>query len=179
MAPRVTWTFSGKRATAERKKQRAGIILRDAGVTEKTKLRYYINCIGIRKILKLITMVRSMLQLDEQICDWIQYSWEHGLSLHVISDAFCGFHNYEPWAKKQILKAWKLFSIWRKFESPDRVSPLTHEIVYSWMNYAIDHNHLIFAGLLGLGFFALLRTGELLKVTAEDLLLDQENAIVS
>ena len=75
--------------------------------------------------------------------------------------------------------SWKLFGVWRKLESPGRAPPLTKEIIYSWANYAIEHQDLIFAGLILLGFFALLRTGELLQVRAKDLLLDDSNGIVT
>lgn len=138
MVRRVQWRFCGKRTAAERRKQRAGVILRDAGITPKTQTRYYL---GLRKMLKRVTNVISMLQLDEQICDWIQYAWDKGYSLHIVSDALCGLHHYEPWTKKQVPMAWKIFSIWRRLESPDRAPPLTREIIYSWMNYAISHNH--------------------------------------
>lgn len=176
MARRVRWRFSGRRTLAERLKQRKGILLRDAGITAKTHRRYYT---GLNKMLKRITLVNSTLDLDEQICDYIQYCWDKGRSLHLVSDALCGLHHYEPWTKRQIPMSWKLFSTWRKLETPDRAPPLTSTIIYSWMNYAISHGHLIFAALIGLGFFALLRAGELLKVTAEDLLLTENSGIVS
>lgn len=176
MGRRVQWRFSGKRTQAERCKQRKGIILKDAGITAKTHQRYYV---GLHKMLKRITLVNSTLDLDDQICDWIQYGWDHGYSIHIISDALCGLHHYEPWTKRMIPMSWKLFSTWRKLESPDRAPPLTRTIVYSWMNYAVLHGHFTFAALLGLGFFGLLRTGELMKVTPKDILLNEEVAIIS
>ena len=75
--------------------------------------------------------------------------------------------------------AWKMFATWKKLESPDRAPPLTITIIYAWTNYAMAHNQMIFAALLCLGFFGLLRTGEILQVTAADILTGKEQAIIS
>ena len=50
--------------------------------------------------------------------------------------------------------------------------------LFALAHYAIQHNDLIFAGLLLLGFFAMLRTGELLQVTADDLILTGSKGLV-
>lgn len=176
MGPRVRWTFSGKRTRAERQWQRRHIVLRDAGITPKTKLRYYM---GLRQLLKYLPEVQSALELDEAVSDWIQICWENGEGLYVVSDALCGLHHFEPWTKRMIPTAWKVFSVWRKLEGPDRAPPLTRHIVYSWASYAISHLDLAFGALICLGFFALLRTGELLMVRPCDILMGTSSAIVS
>lgn len=176
MGRAVKWTFSARRTRTERQEQRKNIVLRDAGITKKTQERYYH---GLHHLLKFIGDVHSTLDLDENICDWIQHCWETGESLHVVSDGLCGLHHFEPWTKRTIPMAWKVFATWRKLESPDRAPPLTRQIIYSWASYAIDHKQLGFASLLCLGFFALLRTGELLKVRPVDLLIKNGTCIVS
>lgn len=105
--------------------------------------------------------------------------FQNGDGLYIISDALCGLHHYEPWTKRMIPQSWKLFSVWRRLEGPDRAPPLTKLIIYSWTNYAIAHSDLKFAALICLGFFALLRTGELLQVRPCDILLGRNSAIVS
>lgn len=176
MLPRVRWTLSGKRTRAERKWQRRHIVLRDAGITAKTQLRYFV---GLRKLLQFLPHVNSALELDESISDWIQECWQEGEGLYIVSDALCGLHHYEPWTKRMIPLAWKLFSVWRKLEGPDRAPPLTKHIIYSWANYAISHLDISFGALICLGFFALLRTGELLQVRPCDILLGNKSAIIS
>lgn len=176
MGHRVRWTLSGKRTRAERQWQRRHIVLWNAGITMKTQQRFYF---GLQQMLKHIRFVNSPLELDEEICDWIQKAWEDGDGLYVVSDALCGLHHYEPWTKRMIPQAWKLFSVWRKLEGPDRAPPLTRIIIYSWASYCISHNDLSFGALLCLGFFALLRTGELLSVRPCDILLGKDSAIVS
>ena len=176
MVRAVRWKLVGKRTKAERRDQRKNIILRDAGITEKTQSRYYV---ALGMLLQFLTTPFSTLDMDEQICDWIQSCWEEGESIHIVSDGLCGLHHFEPWTKRTIPMSWKLFGIWRKLESPDRAPPLTKSIIYSWANYALDHNHYEFGALLLLGFFALLRTGELLQVRPKDLLLTDSQGIVS
>ena len=176
MGKAVRWTLVGRRSKFERRLQRKHIILRDAGVTEKTQIRYFI---ALQLLLKFIGIPENPLELDEQICDWIQHCWEQGESIHIISDGLCGLHHYQAWTKKMIPQAWKLFSVWRKLESPDRAPPLTGYVVYAWANYALEHNQFEFGALLLLGFFCLLRTGEILQVCAKDLLLGTSHGIVS
>ena len=176
MGRAVRWTFSARRTRAERKKQRTAIKLWDAAITKATQERYFL---GLQKLLPELQNVSSTLDIDMATANWIQKCWEKGDPLHGISDALCGLHHYEPWTKRQLPLSWKMFSTWRKLESPDRAPPLTKQVIYAWAYYAVDHCDFIMAGLLLLGFFALLRTGEILQVTAADLLLDSQKGIVS
>ena len=168
MGKAVRWTFSARRTRRERKHQRSSIKLWDAAITKATQERYFL---GLQKLLPVLSDASSLIEIDMATSNWIQRCWENGDPLHGISEALCGLHHYEPWTKRHLPLSWKMFGIWRKLESPDRAPPVTREIIYAWSFYAIDHCDFIFAGLLLLGFFALLRTGEILQVTAADLLI--------
>ena len=176
MVRAVRWKLHSRRTKGERIRDRKSIILHDVSISEKTQTRYFW---ALNKLLPFITAVHSLLDLDEAITNWIQRSFERGEPLHLISDALCGLQHQEPWVKRNIPMAWKLFGVWRKLESPGRAPPLTKDIIYSWANYAIEHHDIIFASLVLIGFFALLRTGELLQVCAKDLLIDDTNGIVT
>ena len=176
MVRAVGWKLHSRRTRAERVRDRKSIILYDVSISKATQNRYFW---ALKKLLPFISAVSSLLELDEAITNWIQRCFERGEPLHIISDALCGLQHQEPWVKRNIPMAWKLFGVWRKLESPGRAPPLTRDIIYSWANYAIEHHDIKFAGLILLGFFALLRTGELLKVRSKDLLLDDNNGIVT
>ena len=176
MGRAVRWTFSARRTRKERKQQRACVKLWDAAISKPTQERYFL---GLKNLLPEISNATSLLDIDMAAANWIQKCWERGDPLHGISDALCGLHHYEPWTKRHLPLSWKMFGTWRKLESPDRAPPLTPQIIYSWAYYAVDHCDFIFAGLLLLGFFALLRTGEILQVTPADILLNQTTGIVS
>ena len=152
------------------------MMLWDAAITKKTQERYYE---GLAKLLPRIAGCDTVLQLDEATADWVQDCWEKGESLHVVNDGLCGLHHYQPWTKSCIPLAWRLFKVWRKVEAPNRAPPLTAEIVTAMAFYAAAHNDLGFATLLLLGFFGLLRTGEILQLRAIDLMAKDGRGLIS
>ena len=176
MAKAARWGFNSRRTQAQRKADRKDVILLDAGVTKQTQLRYQI---GLSQLLPNLVDMDHLIDLDERVTDWIQRKWENGDSLHLVSDALCGLHYFEPWTRRGIPTAWRVFSTWRKLESPSRAPPLTDTIIYSLANYAISHCDLAFGSLLVLGFFGLLRTGELLHLRPCDILLGRDRVILS
>lgn len=176
MVRAVQWKLISKRTKKERQEQRRTIDLRNAGITPATQERYLA---GLAKLLPVLVQIKSLLHLDELTADWIQQCWEDGESIHVVSDALCGLHFFEPWTKKGIPTSWRIFATWRKLETPARAPPLTATLAYCMAHYALMHRDLPFASLLLLGFFALLRTGELLTLRPEDLLVGKKQTIVS
>lgn len=176
MAKAVRWKFFARRTRQQRQQQRKSIVLKDAGITPKTQERYLA---GLAQLLPILVHINNLLQLDEAICQWIQTQWENGESIHIVSDALCGLHFFEPWTKRGIPTAWRIFSTWRKLESPSRAPPLTSLIVYALSNYAVSQNDLHIAAMLLIGFFGLLRTGEMLKLCPADILLGKGRVILS
>ena len=176
MGRAVKWRFCTKTSRADRVSQRSRVVLRDAGLSEKTQQRYYL---GVRKLLPVLLRCKSLAEMDENVADWVQCRWEKGDTQTQVGDALCGLHRYEPWIRGKIPQAWRLFAVWRKLESPDHAPPLTGDIVHAWALYAVDHLNLEFAAMILLGFFGLLRTGECLQVTPQDLMLGVDTGIVS
>ena len=176
MPQAARWRFNARRSQAQRKAERKNVILLDAGVTKRTQLRY---SIGLSQLLPALVNMSHLIDLDEKVSSWIQERWEAGDSLHIVSDALCGLHYFEPWTRKGIPTAWRVFSTWRKLESPSRAPPLTDTIIYALANYAISHCDISFASLMVLGFFGLLRTGELLALRPCDILLGDDRVILS
>ena len=161
----------GRRA---RQKQRKGIKLRDAGVTVQTQTRYYT---AVREVVKYIDKADSFPQLDEDLSDWIEQKFAAGYPLNGIADCLSGIHYFVPQSRRQLPSAWKLFSIWRKIEVPSRAPPITEDLL-GFASRALEEDHLDFACLLLLGFHCFLRTGELLSLTAESLLISSKTGIV-
>ena len=176
MPPPARHRFLTKRTRAERREQRKAVTLEEASITDNTRERY-VN--GLLKLLPVLEKVQSVEQLDYHLSAWIENSWSKGEAQYVISDALCGLHFYEPWTRGHLPNTWKLFATWRKLEIPARAPPIPKVLLRSFVAYALAHNDLFFAALLLLGFCALLRTGELLKVRSNHLLLDQKHGLVS
>ena len=171
-----TWKFCNRRTKAERVHERRNVLLWDAAITKNTQERYYI---GLSRLLPQLTKCDTLIQIDEVAAEWIQTCWETGESLHIVNDALCGLHHYQPWTRGHLSTAWRLFKVWRKVEAPNRAPPITISIIYPMAMYALAHDNVVFASMLLLGFFGLLRTGELLQLRTADLLLGPTQGIIS
>ena len=159
----------------ERIVARKGINLSDATITKRTQERYY-N--AVRKLLPRIEKVDDASRLDSAVTDWVEHEWRTGATLSSVSDGLCGLVHFEPYTKKLIPSAWRLFKAWRRVESPNRAPPLTKDLVYAMAYYCVLHNDLALGALLLLAFFALLRTGEVLAVCGNDLMFHRQSALV-
>lgn len=148
--------ISGRFSKGQRKRRRSGINLEEAALSDQTRSRYYI---ALNKLTPALTGVRSLPHMDELCCDWIHKMWESGEPLLTIGDALSALHYFQPFTRRGIPHAWKLFSAWRKIEVPSRAPPLTEALVRSMSAYELHHNRLEMATCLMLAFYALLRAG--------------------
>ena len=160
----------------QRREARHGIVLAEAGISERTRQGYLA---ALQKLLPALENVQTPSQLDAAVASWLEDAWEDGETLYIVSNALCGLHFFEPLTKHCIPTAWRLFATWRKLEWPSRAPPLTCSIVRSLANYALSHGDLFFAALLCLGFFALLRTGEMLALRGTDILCSSTQLVLS
>ena len=172
----VRGRFLTKRTKQERQSQRFHVSLEEASITENTRQRY---SNGLLRMLPVLESVPCIEALDYKLSAWVEQCWAAGEAQYIISDGLCGLHFYEPWSKGRIPNTWKLFATWRKLEIPSRAPPMPGNLLRSMAAYALAHNDLFFAALLLLGFYALLRTGELLKVRSNHLLLDDKHGLIS
>ena len=158
-----------------RRRRRAGVPLAEAGITLKTRLRYFA---GLQRILKLIQLAHSWADLDDRIAGWIELQWEVGESIGLISDSLCGLTFYLPAARHQVPECWRLFRTWRKAEIPNRAPPMPAEILWGFTGYCLSHNWLRMACVLATAFHCMLRTGEALSIAPGDFLLRQGHGIL-
>lgn len=126
-----------------------------------------------------IENIQNEAELDSAVAEWVELCWEDGdgESLYTVGNALSGLHFYEPLTKRKIPTAWRLFANWKKMAWPVRAPPITRDIILSMAYYAICHDDIFFGCLLCLGFFTLLRTGELLNLRGSDLLVNSRQAI--
>ena len=172
----VIYLFSGRFARAERARQRRHLELEDAALSEKTKVRYYA---ALRKLMPFYESIASGEELDEAMCKWVRSMWKSGEPSLTVGDGLSALHYFQPWSRRQIPHAWKLFSVWRKVEVPNRAPPLTQILVRSMAAFEMEGGRLDMTVMLLLGFTCLLRTGELLKLTVSDFSLGEDSGIVS
>ena len=162
------------RSTAERISARAGICLKDSGLTLKTKLRYQA---ALRNLLPVIDSVASIDDLDPTCEDWVELQWSQGATLGSIGDALCGLQFYWPEVKGKLRGTWRLYKNWRRLEVPTRAPPISALIVQAFIGYLMRQEHYTGAFLIALGFHAYMRTGELLNLQFRDLQLGSKTGI--
>ena len=172
----VVYLFAGRCTRKEKVRQRRNIELEDAALSEKTKTRYYL---ALRKLLPYFESAECLDDLDNKICTWMRVMWKAGEPLLTVGDGLSAIQHFEPSTKKRLPHAWKLFTVWRKVEIPSRAPPLTRVLVRSMAVFEMENNRLDMTVMLLLGFFCLLRTGELLQLTVNDFCLGHSSGLVS
>lgn len=166
--------FAGPRGRRERQKAR-NLRLADLGVSAKTQERYYD---AVRKVWKTIENSRTFEDMDDRIGVWIEKRFSAGEPLNTISDALSGLHYFVPASKKKLPLSWKLFSVWRRYEIPSRAPPITADLVWAFAGKCLANLDFVMGSLLLLGFHCCLRTGEMLGISADDLLVNSRTGIV-
>ena len=170
--PRI---LAGRLTRAERRKRRSSIILEDASLAPKTKVRYFM---ALRKLMPLLEKVTTDHDMDEVVCQWVEQCWKKGEPLLTVGDGLSALHFYQPWTRRRLPHAWKLFRTWRRIEIPARAPPLTQQLVRSMAAFELQHDNIEMAAMLLTSFHCLLRTGEALKMCCSDLILGSTSGVL-
>ena len=93
------------------------------------------------------------------------------------SDTIAGLQHYDPKIKGHLAGSWRLLKTWVANEIPSRAPPLTEEALHTMVGYALFHKQVAFALSLLLGFYGLLRTGELLNLRNKDIVQESANSV--
>ena len=171
-----TSEWAGLGTREERQKARARVVLADVGISPATLQRYYV---AVRRLTPILEQISSEDALDESIAEWIQAEFEDGTPLYLVADALSGLHHFEPFTKRKLVRSWRLYGIWRKYEVPCRAPPLPVDITLAMAGWCLTHGELIMGALILLGFHCLLRTREMLCIKPNDVLLSPTHGVLS
>ena len=174
--PRAPKLIPGRLTKAGRRRQRKDISLEGASLTDQTRVRYYA---ALRKVTPYLERISHEHQLDDVVSQWVTDAWTSGEPLLVAGDGLSALHYFQPWTRRMLPQAWKLFRTWRRIEVPFRAPPLTKLLVRSMAFYELDRGHIEMATMLLVGFHCLLRTGEFLALTAGSVLLGPSAGILN
>ena len=163
----------GEQLRAQRRKRRGELGLEDRSLTDSTRQRYYL---AVRRVLPLIEADKDT--LDNILTRWIEHIYHEGEGITVASDALCGLQHYMPSCRGELKQSWRLFRIWRKIEKPKQAPPLPLLVFLGILGRAIETDALAMAAMLALGFWGMLRTGELMKLQRRHLLFSTENMVL-
>ena len=111
-----------------------------------------------------LVLPSSAYHLDLVVSDYLEYLWASGQGRSCGSNILAGLQDAQPHLKGKLKMAWRLMKAWVTNEVPNRAPPLPLDALYAMVGYSLFHNDSAFALSLLLGFFGLLRTGELLSV---------------
>lgn len=111
--------------------------------------------------------------LDPLVCEFIEHLWSSGGGRGRASDCVAGLQNHDPKIRGHLPGAWRLLKTWSINEVPNRAPPLPEHVLHSMVGWATFHGHHGFAVSLLVGFYGMLRTGELLTIYRKDFMVDE------
>ena len=106
--------------------------------------------------------------LDLLASEFVDFLWSDGEGKAFASNFVAGIQHFQPSARKHLPSTWRLLGAWNRRELPARATPASEELVETLAGMALRDKLPDMAVLLCLGFHCLLRTGELLGLTAGD-----------
>ena len=107
-------------------------------------------------------MPRQKLALDELVAEYVEHLWASGEGRAVASDTLAGLQNVEPHLKGSLVTSWRLLKVWNQNELPNRAPPLPESVLQAMVGQALLKEDTNFALSLLLGFYGMMRTGEIL-----------------
>lgn len=157
--------------------QRLGT-LKDLTVQPATKQRY---SRAIDKFLEFLhsndlQLPRLREKLDALVCDYLEHLWATGEGRALASDTVAGLQDSDVRLRGQLPGAWRLLKTWSINEIPNRAPPLPVHVLHAMVGWAFFHQRFTFGISLLLGYYGMLRTGEIIALRGSQLLTDPRNS---
>ena len=148
--------------------------LKDFTVQPATKARYTSAVDGFLKFLSTnnVTLPKQRQHLDGLVCEYLEHLWSQGWGRALASDTVAGLQDQDPKIRGHLQGSWRLLRTWSQNEIPNRAPPLPVHVVHSMVGWALFHGHRTFAVSLLVGYYAMLRTGELVTLKSNHLFCD-------
>ena len=128
-----------------------------------------------------LELPKQRAKMDGLVADYVEHLWSSGEGRALASDTVAALQNLEPHLKHNLPTTWRLLKVWNQNEMPNRAPPLPESVVQAMAGRALlkeDHH---FALSLLLGFYGMMRTGEILNVRPQDVAVSSQQgpAVVS
>ena len=114
---------------------------------------------------KLILPTGAM-AIDRVCSDYLEYLWAQGHGRSDASNFIAALQDTQPHLRGKLAQSWRLLKAWVTNEVPNRAPPLPLQMLESMVGHALFKKDFGFALSLLVGFHGLLRTGEILGITA-------------
>ena len=165
--------LDGKTASERQKIRRELGSLRNLTVQPRTRARYDKALEKFWSFLRQedLQLPKQAAMLDGMLSEYIEHLWESGAGRALASDTIAAIQDAEPQVKGRLHGTWRLIKAWNSNELPNRAPPLPEEALEAMVGHAIFKKEYGFAVSLLLGYYGVLRTGELLNVNSRDISL--------
>ena len=142
--------------------------LKSLTVQPKTKDRYKSSLADFFAYLReeQLTLPERRDAMDGIVSDYLEYLWSQGEGRATASTFMAALQDHQPKLKHNLPGSWRLMKTWSIHEIPARAPPMTEAVLRAMVGWSVTQGHETFALSLLVGFYALLRTGELLSLQA-------------
>ena len=155
------------RTKAERVVQRKKMgTLKSLTVQPKTKKRYEAAVQRFFSFLRenSLQLPKQRYKMDDLLGDYIEHLWATGEGRALASDTVAGLQDADPHLKGVLPSTWRLLKVWNQHEIPNRAPPIPEKALHAMVGHALLNDDPMFALSLLVGFYSMLRTGEILSL---------------
>ena len=169
---------------SDRAKQRVALgTLRNLTVQPATKRRYNKALDAFFVFLRSNQLQLPTLKsaLDPLVCDYIEYMWSTGVGRAQANDTVAALQDQQPNLRGHLQGAWRLLKTWSINEIPNRAPPLPEGVVQAMAGWAFFKGHVSFGVSLIIGFYTMLRSGEILGLKSQHIMCSgkERQALIS
>ena len=153
-----------KQQRIEQRKQLGS--LKSLTVQPGTKKRYDLALRQFFDFLRFegISIPKQRHKMDDLVSDYLEHLWANGEGRALASDSVAALQDADPHLKGALPGSWRLLKVWGQNELPNRAPPLPESILQALVGRAILNKDEDFALSLLVGFYGMLRTGEILSL---------------
>lgn len=146
--------------------------LRALTVQPSTRKRYDKAVDAFLQFLKVEghTLPKDKSLLDPLVRDYLERMWSTGLGRGQACDTLAGLQDLQPNLRGHLPGAWRLMKTWSLNEIPNRAPPIPEHVLMALVGWSFFKGHVTFGISLLIGFYTMLRTGEVLSLRACHLL---------
>ena len=111
-----------------------------------------------------LALPRQSDKVDNLSAEYLEHLWLTGAGRGLASETLAALQDQDPRLKGLLQSSWRLLKTWHSHEIPSRAPPFPEYILHCLVGWSLMRGEFTFAVSLLVGFYALLRTGELLSL---------------